>query len=224
MGLLPDTQNCGLRMRRECRERFPRHRGLAIQTCITARAWRTCRDAWRGSLTSGFLWSGWRGICSRHSRRMRIPQFYVSGKRPMGRVAFSQNDYSCVLCKTRGKGELATVVCIYQLVPGCRRSEKRLLPKWKCWQISRSLIIFSFSDNQIVVGVAFFCGEGTCSVGLTQQKCRHDDEIFVSACTRSCHVDNFLCNLWRKFRQYDSVPSQWVQSNQFYSESYCIRN
>ena len=26
MGLLPDTQNCGLRMRRECRERFPRHR------------------------------------------------------------------------------------------------------------------------------------------------------------------------------------------------------
>ena len=26
MGLLPDTQNCGLRMRRECRERFPLHR------------------------------------------------------------------------------------------------------------------------------------------------------------------------------------------------------
>ena len=25
MGLLPDTENCGLRMRRECRERFPRH-------------------------------------------------------------------------------------------------------------------------------------------------------------------------------------------------------
>ena len=23
MGLLPDTYNCGLRMRRECRERFP---------------------------------------------------------------------------------------------------------------------------------------------------------------------------------------------------------
>ena len=26
MDLLPDTQNCGLHMRRECRERFPRHR------------------------------------------------------------------------------------------------------------------------------------------------------------------------------------------------------
>ena len=47
MGLLPETQNCGLCMRRQCRERFPRHRGLAIQTCITARAWRTGHDAWR---------------------------------------------------------------------------------------------------------------------------------------------------------------------------------
>ena len=26
MSLLPDTHNWGLRMRRECRERFPRHR------------------------------------------------------------------------------------------------------------------------------------------------------------------------------------------------------
>ena len=38
MGLLPDKLNCGLRMRQECQERFPRHRGLAIPTCITARA------------------------------------------------------------------------------------------------------------------------------------------------------------------------------------------
>ena len=34
-------------MRRECRERYPRHCGLAIPTCITARAWRTCCDACR---------------------------------------------------------------------------------------------------------------------------------------------------------------------------------
>ena len=38
MGVLPDTNNCELRMRREYRKRFPRHRGLAITTCITARA------------------------------------------------------------------------------------------------------------------------------------------------------------------------------------------
>ena len=31
----------------ECRERLPSHSGLAIPTCITARAWRTCLDACR---------------------------------------------------------------------------------------------------------------------------------------------------------------------------------
>ena len=34
-------------MHRECRERFLRHRGLAIPTCIMARASRTCSDACR---------------------------------------------------------------------------------------------------------------------------------------------------------------------------------
>ena len=47
-------------------------------TCVTHVPW--CMP---GSLTSGFLWSRWRGKRSRHSRRMRNPQFYVSGKRPM---------------------------------------------------------------------------------------------------------------------------------------------
>ena len=36
-----------------------------------------------GSLTSAFLWNRWRGKQSRHSRCMRNPQFYASGKRPM---------------------------------------------------------------------------------------------------------------------------------------------
>ena len=36
-----------------------------------------------GSLTSGFLWSQLRGKRYRHSRRMRNPQFYVSGKIPI---------------------------------------------------------------------------------------------------------------------------------------------
>ena len=47
MGLLSDMKNCGLPMRREYRERFPHPSGLAIPTCITARACRTCRDACR---------------------------------------------------------------------------------------------------------------------------------------------------------------------------------
>ena len=39
-------------------------------TCVTHVPW--CMP---GSLTSGFLWSRWRGKRSRHSRRMRDPQF-----------------------------------------------------------------------------------------------------------------------------------------------------
>ena len=74
---------CGLRMHRECRERFPRHRRIVDPdmhhgTCMTHVPW--CMP---GSLTSSFLWSRWRGKRSRHSRRMRNPQFYVSGKRPI---------------------------------------------------------------------------------------------------------------------------------------------
>ena len=43
MVLLPDTQKCGLRMRQECRERFPAtdfkgNHWLAIPACITERA------------------------------------------------------------------------------------------------------------------------------------------------------------------------------------------
>ena len=64
-------------MRRECRERFPpprvsdpdMHHGM----CVTHMLWCMPR-----SLTSGFLWSRWRGKRSRHSRRMRNPQFFLS--------------------------------------------------------------------------------------------------------------------------------------------------
>ena len=55
MGLLPDTWNCGLRMRRECQERFPRYSGLATPTCITTPASRTCRDACRDRLLAVFF-------------------------------------------------------------------------------------------------------------------------------------------------------------------------
>ena len=80
-GLLTRYLKLLLCMWRECREPFPHHCGLAIPTCITARAhvpW--CIAA---SLTSCFLWSRWREKRSRHSRCMHNPQFCVSGKRPM---------------------------------------------------------------------------------------------------------------------------------------------
>ena len=54
-------------------------------TCVTRVPWYI-----PGSLTSGFLWSGWPGKRSRHSKRMRNPQFYASGNRPIrGSLVFS---------------------------------------------------------------------------------------------------------------------------------------
>ena len=79
-GLLPDTQNCRLCMHRECRERFPRHRGLGIRHASRRASLPWCMP---GLLISGFLWRWLRGKGSRHSRRLHNPQFYVSGKRPM---------------------------------------------------------------------------------------------------------------------------------------------
>ena len=74
---------CGLRMRREWRERFLRHRhqtkplvsdpGMHHGTCVTHVSW----------CMSGYLTRGSGENVSRHSRRMCNPQIYVSGKRPM---------------------------------------------------------------------------------------------------------------------------------------------
>ena len=53
---------------------FSPHRGFAIPTRIMVTHVLWCMP---GSLSSGFLWSRWRGKRSRHSRRMRNPQFYI---------------------------------------------------------------------------------------------------------------------------------------------------
>ena len=58
---------------------FPIDPDMHHGTCLTHVPW--CMS---GSLTSGFLWNRLRGKRSRHSRRMRNPQFCVSGKRPIG--------------------------------------------------------------------------------------------------------------------------------------------
>ena len=50
---------CGRRMRWECWEHFPSHRGLATPTCIRAHAWRTCRHAcWVPQLALSFQVGG----------------------------------------------------------------------------------------------------------------------------------------------------------------------
>ena len=83
MGLLPDTQNRWLRMRRECRKRFPRPPTSRETGSYRSRhASRHVRHA-RAVMHAGIANPRCRGKRSRHSRRMRNPQFYVSGKRPM---------------------------------------------------------------------------------------------------------------------------------------------
>ena len=78
MGLLPDTLNRGLRMRRECWERFLR-RQLQRKPLVSDPGMHHARSV----MHIGVANTWWRGKRSRHSRRIRNPQFYVSGKRPI---------------------------------------------------------------------------------------------------------------------------------------------
>ena len=55
------------------------------------------------SPSSAFLWSLWWGKCSRHSWRMRIPQFRVSDKRPV------QHSYSWIRGSTPKLSPIAIV-------------------------------------------------------------------------------------------------------------------
>ena len=76
MGLLPDMQNCGLRMRWECRERFRCHR-FQMKPIVSDPSMHN------GMMHVGFATPRWRG---KRYRLMRRPQFCVSGKRPIGQV------------------------------------------------------------------------------------------------------------------------------------------
>ena len=58
--------------------------------CVTHVPW--CMP---GSLTRGFLWCQWQGKRSRHSRRMRNPQFYVPGKRHISCYHVCMQGYLC---------------------------------------------------------------------------------------------------------------------------------
>ena len=69
--------------------------GMHHGTCVTHVPW--CMP---GSLSSGFLWSRWWGKRSRHSRRMRNPQLYVSGKRPMASLCSVRPDQNGNILQT----------------------------------------------------------------------------------------------------------------------------
>ena len=73
MGLLPATKNCGLRMRRECRERFLHHGlkrksldsdpGMHHGSCVTQpanlRIWEEAHDPWFVQIQIYFPFCSW---------------------------------------------------------------------------------------------------------------------------------------------------------------------
>ena len=83
MGLFPETSNCGLCMHLEFCERFPRHR-YQRKPLVSDNA--------RAVMHVGMANPQWRGKRSRHSRRMRNPQFNVSGKGSIVAQMSSGND------------------------------------------------------------------------------------------------------------------------------------
>ena len=89
-------------MRRECRELFPRHR--LQRKALASRHVRHPRALMHVGIANPLL----REKLSRHSRRMRKPKFYVSGKRLMG----SYGPYSGIIwiCYTAQDGEKAALL------------------------------------------------------------------------------------------------------------------
>ena len=117
-----------LRVTGLCGDRWiPRTKGTHVLWCMP------------GSLTSGFLWSRRPGKCSRHSRRMRNPHFYVTGKRPIW-----QQTRSCAILssisvrKTHPKSRLC--------VP---------------WLTQGTLVMMTSSNGNIFRVTGHLCGEFT---------------------------------------------------------------
>ena len=75
-----------------------------------------------GSLTSGFLWSRWRGKLSRHSRRMRNPQLCVSGEMPM--VGHQSKGCSCTQCVSPSESYVHyKLVMVRQIMTRCQQHQ-----------------------------------------------------------------------------------------------------
>ena len=81
-------------MRREYRERFSRHRRLAISTYITAPAWRMCRDACRiPYLAVSFEVGGWEKVPGIHGAcATRNFTYLVRGPLQLNRAVKDRQD------------------------------------------------------------------------------------------------------------------------------------
>ena len=72
-----------------------------------------------GSLTSGFILSRWRGKRFRHPRRMRNPQFCISGKRPMNIIhevaVHRKSNEKQTYFKEKSHWSQVTLICVSKM-------------------------------------------------------------------------------------------------------------
>ena len=138
MGLLPATQICGLRMRRECRERFP-HPPTSNETVIqrSRHASRHVRHA-RAVMHVGIAYLWWRGKRSRHSRRMRTRNLTYLARGPLS---------TCFRIPYRRCSQIATEKPSIIFVPNDLRYMRIVLQyEYHCGRLCRV-----WSDKIIVV-------------------------------------------------------------------------
>ena len=122
MGLLPNTQNCGLRMRRECRECIPRHRlqrnplvsdaGMHHGTCVTHVPW--CMS---GSLTRG---DGENFPCIPGTRTTRNFAYLIRGtwdKPSCGISSLTKNPYYWQSISSISTGSIVSLLLSFPSMP-----------------------------------------------------------------------------------------------------------
>ena len=159
-------------------------------TCVTHVPW--CMP---GSLTSGFPLSRWQRKLSRHYRRMRSPQFYVSCKRSMGRpvthrfvtheaflfrwwdgvwfrniwggrYTMSANSVVCLLCAYAGIRYIEIVNVSY----GCPLRGKQL-EEWLPHTISSSSNKMAVLHYLSVMAFSFIDNSTVCTWAISHVEC-----------------------------------------------------
>ena len=95
-------------------------------TCVTHVPW--CMP---GSLTSQFLWSRWRGKRSRHSRRMRNPLIYVSGKRPITKRSYWPSRLVKSTTTSINKGPIFPLVVGFMFKSRVRLKNRQIILKFE---------------------------------------------------------------------------------------------
>ena len=205
-------------MRRECRERFPCHRGWAIPTCITARASRTCRDACRDrylavsfEIGGGGNVPGIPGACAtcNFTYLVRGPLEEISHPCPNLRwtMSFTGSHFlpdTQPLMMTSSNGNIFRVtgpLCGEFTGPGEFPTQR---------PVTRSFVVFfdlRLNKRLSKQPRGWWFETPSCSLWRHRNVSRmcHFDEVFVFSSLHCHHFDNFRWSRRWKFRQNDDI-------------------